>query len=847
MASPFAVFRKHQKLMLAILTILAMFGFVFLPIILQGMGMRQVKNPVVVSTEMFGDLKEYDLRQMVERRRAVVKFLRNVAAAVNQAEGSADAIEYVLGSFGREEEWLSDRSVVQTWLLARHAERQGVVISNQVINARLREWTEDRVGPYQLNTIISDMDLTQLQLFEMLREELMALRFQEMFAGSVRPDTATPGQRWDYFTRLKQQAEIEAVPVHVDDFVDTKEDPGDDVLRPFFEAHKERNPNPNDPTPGFREPKRIAVRYFKADYDKFTSPEMISDEGVLEEYEANKAFYDRMRRSSLIEPELGPELKEPEGTETTGKTDETGAPPEGAPSEGATPEKGETPPPAEPAPAQPEPPTGDTENPTEDEEAGGETEEPAAGAEEPAATGETPGDSDQGPAEGETSSRLRDRSGAGPYIRFAAYQEAEVEAAPPDGPESPDEAGTPEEPESADEGESPGAATPESPDGPELAPAAPGTPEPAETEPETAPAEAEPATPPAEAEREASSEAEEAEPATPPAEAEREASSEAEESEPAPEALPEETAGLVRRMLARKKIEETLSSLQDAIGDYRSQRDRYRAHKDTDKQVSPPKKPDYKALAEQYGVSTGFTPLVSMWEIQEYDVGRSRIGGRIPLYEYGYQRDWGEYLPETAVDLNNDHYLVWKIEESKGRVPEFTDKGVRERVLAQWRRIQARERARKRAEELAAEAREAGKPLVTLFADKPELSVVLPDPFSWRTQGLVPSDLRIPPRLSRVEGVGRAGEEFMRTVFSLGEGEIDVAANQPKSIFYVVRVAEFNPSADALWAIFTSEPYFNYVGVALIDRDRMFAAWADELKKMAGFKWEQPPRGEEPE
>ena len=34
MASPFSIFRKNQKVMIAVLTILAMFGFVFLPTVI---------------------------------------------------------------------------------------------------------------------------------------------------------------------------------------------------------------------------------------------------------------------------------------------------------------------------------------------------------------------------------------------------------------------------------------------------------------------------------------------------------------------------------------------------------------------------------------------------------------------------------------------------------------------------------------------------------------------------------------------------------------------------------------------------------------------------------------------
>ena len=63
MASPFSVFRKHQKAMLAVICLMAMISFVFLPII--GQSFRSISggaaNAVVVSSR-FGDLRENDLR-----------------------------------------------------------------------------------------------------------------------------------------------------------------------------------------------------------------------------------------------------------------------------------------------------------------------------------------------------------------------------------------------------------------------------------------------------------------------------------------------------------------------------------------------------------------------------------------------------------------------------------------------------------------------------------------------------------------------------------------------------------------------------------------------------------------
>ncbi len=55
MASPFSIFRKNQKVMIAVLGVLAMFAFVFIPMIMQGGGGRAAADPVVV--------EDYKVRQ----------------------------------------------------------------------------------------------------------------------------------------------------------------------------------------------------------------------------------------------------------------------------------------------------------------------------------------------------------------------------------------------------------------------------------------------------------------------------------------------------------------------------------------------------------------------------------------------------------------------------------------------------------------------------------------------------------------------------------------------------------------------------------------------------------------
>ena len=111
MASPFKVFRKHQKLMLAGLTILAMFSFVFLGSIADIMGTRQTQNPVVVRTSKYGKLTQRDL---FYRRQDHRSFLQVIAKIFTQALGinAETSQKLVERNFGT----ISDEDVVNNWL-----------------------------------------------------------------------------------------------------------------------------------------------------------------------------------------------------------------------------------------------------------------------------------------------------------------------------------------------------------------------------------------------------------------------------------------------------------------------------------------------------------------------------------------------------------------------------------------------------------------------------------------------------------------------------------------------------------------------------------------------------------
>jgi len=316
MASPFTVFRKHQKVLIATLGLLAMIAFVFLGTIQQTMTGGARSNPVVVSTKAYGDIKEYQLHEMLQRRQIVFNVLHR---AISEAMGYPARPEWIEREIGP----VSEESVVNTWLMAERAKELGLTVSVRAINAFLKEQTADRVTGHQFKTILKGLRVSERQLFEALRVELLARQLQQMFLISL--EGTPPDQRWDYYQRLNRRATIEVVPIPVARYIDKVADPDDSELQAFLEEHKNVYAQPNSPEPGFREPQKIALQYFKASYDGFVDPNSVSEEEV-------KQYYEQFKDTHYLQESL-PEVDKDSSDDQKEKPENLGEPKN--PAEGA--------------------------------------------------------------------------------------------------------------------------------------------------------------------------------------------------------------------------------------------------------------------------------------------------------------------------------------------------------------------------------------------------------------------------------------------------------------------------------------------------------------------------------
>ncbi|MGA2798063.1 MAG: hypothetical protein ABSE63_10815 [Thermoguttaceae bacterium] len=308
MASPFKVFRKHQKLMLAGLTILAMFSFVFLGTIGQLLDTRQTQNPVVVRTGKYGKLTVRDLAIMRQDHRL---FIQIIAKIYTQALGinPETSLKLVERNFGS----VSDEDLVNNWLKSKRAEEIGMVISDQTINGFLQLITAGKLAASDISAIIRQQGLNDHQFFDIIRDELRAVEITRLFEFSL--EGITPAERWEYFCQLRKQASVELIAVEVEQFLDQVKAPSEEELKALFEKYKDKLPDPSSPEPGFRIPHKIDVQYFKAEFVKFSDPATITDEEFQSTYEKNRAYFDQLEKEES--KSLTPEKKDEQGKEKT--------------------------------------------------------------------------------------------------------------------------------------------------------------------------------------------------------------------------------------------------------------------------------------------------------------------------------------------------------------------------------------------------------------------------------------------------------------------------------------------------------------------------------------------------
>lgn len=766
MASPFELFRKNQKTLMALLLIFAMFAFILMGMFSREAGLNLPVLGLVLGAAVFtlvgvlvgrpipyaaggalggllagvvlaqsgaapgsefqvetkiGNLTPREFQRLVRQRSLVNQFIA-------RAQETAGTGNPMTGGFRINFGQPLERDIVMGMIFRDLAQKNGIRISPQAVNDFIESITsappepsEDgevtgskpvpRLSKEGYHNILSDMQISPAQLTKALQSELLAVVGSQQFQPR---QITTPEQFWESYRKMNLAESLQVVAVPVSAFAQEIADPGDAALKPFFEMYKS-TPSLSPQVPGFYQPRKIQLAYLEASSldVEATIPE-ITDEKIKEHYEANK---DTLYRNRTV--------------------------PEGGPSSAAP---------------------GDSSVPT------------------------LPDFEDLKDIAPDADQPKSDRPESGDALKAPKVEDSTDTPEPP-----PDDCSFDEPAADADEK-------------PAEKPAA-------EAKDSDAPSDEKPLAAP------------KVEQATSTEEAPLVAPKPTPKYRPLDEFLKMSIRDELLREETRKKQEELhakafaeMQKLSDEYFAARTIEDPQRRKAAVDEFVASVRG-KLKKFAEDNGLYYGRTELLNRIELSEsgeHPVGGATIGtsesgsgGTTVADQFFSLPPDSLYEPHAAhSQLPSSLYAVWKIEDVAEHEPKFEE--VREQVLEAWKIDKARPKAKDRAEELAEELEKVEGTWSEYLAELPDekktvtgkpegvvLSTRITESFSWIRQQSVPTQTMfgtIPiqrPVLSEISAVENAGNAFMETIFDgMQDGEVGVVPNDDSSIFYVVQVRD---------------------------------------------------------
>jgi hypothetical protein len=247
---PFAVFRRHQRKLLAIFAILAMFGFVLadsLPRLLSGGNAGGGGDSVVV--EIYGKkIRRSDIAEMVSQRTRANLFMAELSGIPNRP------------FFGD----VSTREIVDALILQHEADRLGMPAGPEVA----KEWLKARTGGQMSRELFDEIlrtrfgnQVTGEQVLAEIANQVRLSNVRQLLGGPV----VTPLDVFQAFRDENERVSVRAVAFPVENYLSKVKEPTSGELQSYYEKYKDVLPDPDRDTPGFKVPRRIRVESLSLD------------------------------------------------------------------------------------------------------------------------------------------------------------------------------------------------------------------------------------------------------------------------------------------------------------------------------------------------------------------------------------------------------------------------------------------------------------------------------------------------------------------------------------------------------------------------------------------------------
>lgn len=262
---------------------------------------------------------------------------------------------------------------------------------------------------------------------------------------------------------------------------------------------------------------------------------------------------------------------------------------------------------------------------------------------------------------------------------------------------------------------------------------------------------------------------------------------------------------------------------------------------------------DLKAIADREGLNYEKTPLLSrqdvnrLGQISTAEVGLTPLSGGRKFVDEMFDPKTGLYEPIELTDVLGTRFLVRKVKDEPPHVPTLEQ--VRSEVIVAWKMAQARPLAEKAASELASQIKAKGATLKDPKVDGFRVQSI--PPITRSQTSFMPTSMFEPSPVveTPIPDVPHAGEAFRDAYFGLQAGSVDVAPNQPRTVYYVMTLDRREPATfSALYAPNGDE--YRYKSMAREQASRQQdEQWMGWLRQQAGLKpdWIPPDEAKKDE
>jgi len=240
---PFEVFRRHQRKLLAIFAIMAMFGFVVSDSLPRLLNSNTSGRDQKVA-ELYGkSVYQSQLSEMARQRNRANLFMSFRGRDI----------------FGG----LKQRDLVDAMILQHEADRLNIPATAEIGREWLKQNTGGRMNGELFSALFSRFsnEVSEEHLLADIANQVRLLNVRQLLGYPV----VTPYDVYSSYRDQNERVGAKIVEIPVDSFLSKVSEPGASDVQALYDKYKDMLPDPSRETPGFKIPRRVQLEILSLD------------------------------------------------------------------------------------------------------------------------------------------------------------------------------------------------------------------------------------------------------------------------------------------------------------------------------------------------------------------------------------------------------------------------------------------------------------------------------------------------------------------------------------------------------------------------------------------------------